>query len=129
MNKIIGFSLAFLYFANYHICNLVHPNDVPKFWDLKVSIYCLIIILALNYNRYIIGVKGLIESVFMSIVINNIIVHYFFGENNYSYSDLIVIPLIITIEYAKHYKINIREYLHSIVRGWDIGYFNNKKEK
>ena len=127
MNKFIGISLVFLYFANYHICNLLHHDNVVKFWDLKVSIYCLIIILALKYNRYIKGIKGLIESVFMAIVINNIIVHYLFGENDYSYSDLIVVPLIITIEYAKHYKVNIREYLYSITRYWNFDYFNNKK--
>lgn len=127
MNKIIGLSLVFLYFANYHICNFVHPNDVPKFWDLKVSIYCLIIILALNYARYIKGILGLIESVFISIIINNLIVHYFFRENNYSYSDLIVIPLIITIEYAKHFKTNFREYLHSITGGGNMDHFDNKK--
>lgn len=129
MNKIIGCSLAFLYFSNYHICNLIHPVDDVKFWDLKVSIYCIIIILGLKYNRYIKGRLGLIESVFISIVINNIIVNYFFDEKYYSYSDLIVIPLIITIEYAKHFKINIREYLHSIIGNWNIDCFNKKKEK
>lgn len=111
MNKIIGCSLIFLYFANYHICNLIHPFDDIKFWDLKVSIYCIIIVLGLNYNRYIKGILGLIESIFISIVINNIIVNYFFNEKYYSFSDLVVIPLILVIEYAKHYKTNFREYL------------------
>lgn len=129
MNKIIGCILVILYFASYHICNIIHPKDDLKFWDLRVSIYCLIFILALNYKRYIKGKLGLIESIFISIVINNIIVNYFFNEKTYSYSDLIVIPLIMTIEYAKHHKVNLREYLHSITRDWNISYFNNKKEK
>lgn len=125
MNKVIGFSLVFLYFANYHICNFIHNDDVAKFWDLKVSIYCIIIILALKYNPYINGRLGLIESVFISIVVNNIIVNYFFGEKFYSYSDLIVIPIIITIEYAKHYKINFREYIHSMFRNSGVDNYNN----
>lgn len=125
MNKIIGCSLVFLYFANYHICNIVHPADDVKFWDLKVSIYCIIIILSLNYNRHIKGILGLIESVFISIVINNIIVNYFFNEKYYSYSDLLVIPMIIIIEYAKHYKTNFREYLRNIYRSNSINSNNN----
>lgn len=125
MNKIIGCSLVFLYFANYHICNIIHPIDDVKFWNLKVSIYCIIIVLALNYNRYIKGRLGLIESVFISIVINNIIVNYFFDEKYYSYSDLIVIPIIIIIEYAKHYKTNFREYINNICRNNSIGSNNN----
>lgn len=126
MNKAIGLLIVFLYFANYHICNLVHHNDVGRFWYLKVSIYCVIIILALKYNSYIKGYLGLFESIFISIVINNIIVNYFFCEKYYSYSDLIVIPLIIIIEYAKHYKVNIREYLRNITRANSMGNFNNK---
>lgn len=125
INKIIGCSLVFLYFANYHICNFMHPFDDIKFWDLKVSIYCVIIILALNYNRYVKGKLGLIESIFISIVINNIIVNYFFNEKYYSYSDLIVIPIIIIIEYAKHYKTNFREYINNIYRNNSINSTNH----
>lgn len=126
MNKIIGCSLVFLYFANYHICNIIHPDDDIKFWNLKISIYCIIIILGLNYNRYIKGKLGLIESVFISIVINNIIVNYFFDEKYYSYSDLVVIPLIIIIEYAKHYKVTFREYLRNIIRNNNLDNYNKK---
>lgn len=125
MNKAIGILIVFLYFANYHICNLAHHSDVARFWDLKVSIYCVIIILALKYNAYLKGRLGLVESVFISIVINNIIVNYFFGERHYSYSDLIVIPMIIAIEYAKHYKTNFREYLRNMHRGDSVDSSNH----
>lgn len=125
MNKAIGILIVFLYFANYHICNLVHPSDVARFWDLKVSIYCVIIILALKYNSYLKGWLGFSESVFISIVINNIIVNYFFGEKYYSYSDLIVIPLILIIEYAKHHKANFREYLHNFFGVGGVDSSNN----
>jgi len=125
MNKFVGIIIIFTYFANYHICNLIYPNDVVGFWDLKVSIYCILIVLSLKYKSINNGVVSLIESVFISIIINNIVVNFFFQERNYSYSDLILIPLIISIEYAKHYKINCREYLRNIIGGHNID--NNNK--
>lgn len=125
INKVIGILIVFLYFANYQICNLAHYNDVAKFWDLKVGIYCVIIILCIKYKPYIKGKLGLFESVFTSIVINNIIVSYFFNENSYSYSDLIVIPTIITIEYAKYYKDNFREYISNMRGGRSVDSSND----
>lgn len=126
MNKIIGFLIVLIYFGNYHICNLFHENDVAKFWDLKVSIYCVLIILSIKYKSYKLGFYGLLESIFISIVINNTIVNYFFNEKYYTYSDLIIVPLIILIEYAKYYKINSREYLHNIIRSDNIDIHNKK---
>ena len=117
MNKIIGCAIIVLYFSSYHISNLIYPSNDLKFWDLRVTLYCVLIVLAIKYNRYIKGIYGLIESVFISIVINNIIVNYFFDEKYYSYADLFVIPMIIVIEYAKYYKDSFREYISNMRRG------------
>ena len=113
MNKILGFLIVTIYFLNYHICNFFHHDDVVKFWDLKVSIYSIIIILAIKYNAYKVGLFGLFESIFISILLSNLISLYFFEEKHYCYSDIFLIPTIIIIEYAKHYKRNLREYLNS----------------
>jgi hypothetical protein len=115
MNKLLGFIIIALYFLNFQICNFLHPYDVVKFWDLKVSIYSIIIILAIKYNAYKVGLFGLLESIFLSIILSNIISLYFFEEKHYSYSDFILIPTIIIIEYAKHYKRNLREYFNSFI--------------
>jgi hypothetical protein len=113
MNKLIGLAIVLLYFLNYHICNFLFPTNVTKFWDLKVCIYSLIIVLAVKYDTYKTGVLGFIESILISIIINNVFSLYFFEDKNYSHSDLVVITLVIIFEYAKHFKRNFRQYFDS----------------
>jgi hypothetical protein len=98
-NKIIGLIIAFLYFANYHICNIIYPTDDQKFWYLKVSIYCLIILLAFEYKKQ----NLLIEKIFLAVIFNNIYVLLFNNETTYSLNDIIFIAWFTAIQYIKHF--------------------------
>jgi hypothetical protein len=99
-NKIIGLIIVFLYFANYHICELIYSNDILKFWHLKVAIYCLIILLAVEYKKQ----DNFIEKVFLAVVFNNIYVLLFKDETGYTMHDIYFIIIFTTLQYIKNTK-------------------------
>jgi hypothetical protein len=98
-NKLIGLIIAFLYFANYHICKLFYNGDVEFFWYLKVSIYCLIILLAIEYKKQ----SNFIEKLFCAIIFNDIYVLLFNNETNYSLNDIFFIAWFTAIQYIKYF--------------------------
>jgi hypothetical protein len=98
-NKIIGLIIAFLYFANYHICNIIYPTDDQKFWYLKVAIYSLIILLAIEYKKQNI----FLEKLFCAIIFNDIYVLLFNNETSYSLNDIYFIAWFTAIQYIKHF--------------------------
>lgn len=100
-NKLIGILIVLLYFANYHICELIYPNDIPMFWKLKVAIYCLIILLAFEYKKQ----NLLIEKIFLAVIFNNIYVLLFNNETNYSLNDIFFIAWFTSIQYIKNLQI------------------------
>ena len=100
MNNWIGAIILFLYFANYHICEFIFPNDIPNFWKLKVAIYCTIILLAFEYKKQ----NNFIEKLFFSIVVNNIYVLLFCNETTYSINDVYFIAIFTAIQYIKNFK-------------------------
>jgi hypothetical protein len=120
-NKLIGILIVLLYFANYHICELIYPNDIPMFWKLKVAIYCLIILLAVEYKK----LDNFIEKVFLAVVFNNIYVLLFKNEYDYTINDIYFILFFTAIQYVKQLYRNYSEY---IFRNLAI-YFNIKKPK
>lgn len=73
MNNWIGAIIVFLYFANYHICELFYANNDLAWFKLKVAIYCVIILLAFEYKKKDI----FIEKLFLAIVFNNLYVLIF----------------------------------------------------
>jgi hypothetical protein len=98
-NKIIGISIVILYFANYHICELIYPNDINCWIKLKVSIYSLIILLAIEYKKQ----NNFIEKLFCAIIFNDIYVLLFNNETTYSLNDIIFIAWFTAIQYIKHF--------------------------
>jgi hypothetical protein len=99
-NKLIGILIVLLYFANYHICELIYPNDIPMFWKLKVAIYCLIILLAVEYKKQ----DNFIEKVFLAVVFNNIYVLLFKDETGYTLHDIYFIIIFTMLQYIKNTK-------------------------
>jgi hypothetical protein len=99
-NKLIGILIVLLYFANYHICELIYPNDIPMFWKLKVAIYCLIILLAVEYKKQ----DNFIEKVFLAVVFNNIYVLLFNNETGYTLHDIYFIIIFTMLQYIKNTK-------------------------
>ena len=101
MNNWIGAIIVFLYFTNYHICKLIYNGDVEYFWHLKVSIYCLIILLAFEYKK-----KNIfIEKLFLAMIANNIIALVFNKETTYSINDVFFIATFTALQYIKSLKI------------------------
>ena len=121
MNSYIGILIIALYFGNYHICELFYANDILKFWHLKVSIYCLIILLAFEYKK----TNNFIEKVFLAVIFNNIYVLLFKNEYDYTINDIYFILFFTAIQYVKQLYRNYSEY---IFRNLAI-YFNIKKPK
>ena len=119
MNKLIGILIVLLYFGNFHICKFLYNGNVNLFWDLKVSIYCLLIYLAFIYQNQ----KTFLEKLFFGIVGNNVYVLLVHKEINYTFNDFALIILFTLLQYATKY---IRE--RYILPYRDIrGDFNNKK--
>lgn len=101
MNNWIGILILTLYFCNFHICKLLYGGDVDFFWHLKVSIYCLIILLTIEYKKKDI----FIEKLFLAMIANNIISLLFNNENTYSINDLYFIATFTAIQYIKRLQI------------------------
>ena len=107
MNNWIGALIVFLYFANYHICELIYSNDILKFWHLKVAIYCIIILLAFEYKKQ----NLFIEKLFIAMIGNNIIALLFNNETTYSINDVFFIATFTALQYIKSLQI-IKKWLN-----------------
>jgi hypothetical protein len=100
-NKLIGILIITLYFTNYLICDFFYATDYYNWFKLKVSIYCLIILLAIEYKKQ----NLLIEKIFLAVIFNNIYVLLFNNETNYSLNDIFFIATFTSIQYIKNLQI------------------------
>jgi hypothetical protein len=98
-NKLIGILIVILYFANYHICELVYPNDNYNWFMLKFSLLSLCLILAIEYKKQ----SNFIEKLFCAIILNDIYVLLFNNETSYSLNDIYFIAWFTAIQYIKHF--------------------------
>jgi hypothetical protein len=99
-NKIIGLIIAVIYFTNYKVCELIYPDGGIEWFKLKVAIYCLIILLAVEYKKQ----DNFIEKVFLAVVFNNIYVLLFKDETGYTMHDIYFIIIFTTLQYIKNTK-------------------------
>lgn len=97
MNKVIGLILVLLYFGGSHIAYHLDGGNVDFFWDIKVSIYSIIIVLAWHYKP----TDSFLEKLFISMVINNIYVLLMNGEHDYSFNDIVFVSFFTALQYAK----------------------------
>lgn len=106
-NKIIGLIIVFLYFLGFHICDYFYPEGGVDFIKLRISIYCLIILLAVEYKKQ----DNFIEKVFLAVVFNNIYVLLFKDETGYTMHDIYFIIIFTTLQYIKNTKL-IKKWLN-----------------
>jgi hypothetical protein len=97
MNSVLGILILIIYFTNFHICNLVFPNDAVNWWYLNLSILSFLIILAVKYKE-----KGsFVEKLFNSMVANNILMLLTKHEQSYSINDIYFIAIFTLAQYLK----------------------------
>lgn len=120
-NNILGFIIILLYFFNFHICELLYNGNVDFFWDLKVSIYSIIILLSFEYKKQ----NLLIEKIFLAVIFNNIYVLLFKNETGYTLNDVYFIAIFTALQYVKQFY---RIYSNDIHRIMAV-YFANKPKK
>lgn len=121
MNNWIGAIIVLIYFANYHICNLVYPLGGLPFVKVKVAIYCIIILLSFEYKKQ----NLLIEKIFLAVIFNNIYVLLFKNETGYTLNDVYFIAIFTALQYVKQFY---RIYSNDIHRIMAV-YFANKPKK
>lgn len=101
MNNWIGAIIATLYFSGFYICDYFYPNGGLNFIKLRVSIYCIIILLAFEYKKKDI----FIEKLFIAMIGNNIIALLFNNETTYSINDVFFIASFTALQYIKNLQI------------------------
>jgi len=99
-NNLIGAIIILIYFANYHICELIYSDDINCWIKLKVSIYCIIILLAFEYKKQ----NNFIEKLFTSVIANNIYLLLFCSETNYTINDIYFIVIFTAFQYITKIK-------------------------
>lgn len=101
MNNYIGILIATLYFANYHICNLVYPDGGVYWLKLKFAFMSICLLLAFEYKKQ----NLLIEKIFLAVILNDIIVLLFNNETTYSINDIFFIATFTELQYIKSLQI------------------------
>lgn len=107
MNNLIGILIATLYFLGFYICDYFYPEGGINFIKLRISIYCVIILLAFEYKKQ----NLFIEKLFLAIVLNNVIALLFNNETTYSINDIFFIATFTAIQYIKSLQI-IKKWLN-----------------
>jgi hypothetical protein len=120
-NKLIGISIVILYFANYHICEFIYPNDINYWIKLKFAFMSICLLLAFEYKKQ----NLLIEKIFLAIIFNDIYVLLFKNETGYTLNDIYFIAIFTAIQYVKQLYRNHSEYLIRIM----AVYLSNKSKK
>lgn len=98
-NKLIVILIIFIYFANYHICEFIYPNDINYWIKLKFAFMSVCLLLAFEYKKQNI----FLEKLFCAIIFNDIYVLLFNNETTYSLNDIIFIAWFTAIQYIKHF--------------------------
>ena len=121
MNNWIGISIAIIYFANYHFCELIFPNDINSWIKLKFALLSICLLLSFEYKKQ----NLLIEKIFLAVIFNNIYVLLFNNETGYTLNDIYFIVIFTSLQYVKQFY---RIYSNRIHRTLAV-YFANKPKK
>lgn len=120
MNRVLGLLIVVLYFTSSYICFHFDNGNVDLYWDYKVAMYSLIILLSWSYKPE----DTVAEMLFTSMVFNNIYVLIFNLERDYSLNDLYFVLTFTALQYAKSKRHIIISYYRQLVI-----VFNNKNKK
>lgn len=121
MNNWIGILIVIIYFANYHICNLVYPNGGVYWLKLKFALLSFCLLLSFEYKKQ----NLLIEKIFLAVIFNNIYVLLFKNETGYTLNDIYFIAIFTALQYVKQF---FRIYGNGIYRTLAV-YFAIKSKK
>ena len=99
-NKYLGLLIMALYFGNYHLSMFFAFGNNDLYWDINISIYCIIILLTIEYKK----LDNFIEKVFLAVVFNNIYVLIFKKEYSYTMHDIYFIIIFTMLQYIKNTK-------------------------
>jgi hypothetical protein len=122
MNNWIGILIAIIYFANYHICELIYPNDINCWIKLKFALLSICLLLSFEYKKQ----NLLIEKIFLAVIFNNIYVLLFKNETDYTLNDVYFIAIFTAIQYVKQFY---RIYSDRIFRTMAVYFFNKPKKQ
>ena len=120
-NKYLGLLIISLYFGNYHLSIFFSFGNNDFYWDINKSIYCLIVLLAIEYKR----LNNLTEKIFLAIVVNNIYVLLFKQEYGYTVNDIYFVASFTAIQYLKQFYKNYSKYVFKKL----ANYFNIKNKE
>lgn len=121
MNNWIGAIIVLIYFANYHICNLVYPDGGVYWLKLKFALLSFCLLLSFEYKKQ----NLLIEKIFIAVIFNNIYVLLFKNETGYTLNDVYFTAIFTALQYGKQFY---RIYSNDIHRIMAV-YFANKPKK
>ena len=121
MNNWIGILIVIIYFANYHICNLVYPDGGVYWLKLKFALLSFCLLLSFEYKKQ----NLLIEKIFLAVIFNNIYILLFKSETGYTLNDIYFIAIFTSLQYVKQF---FRIYGNGIYRTLAV-YFAIKSKK
>jgi hypothetical protein len=109
--KALSFLAVFLFAFGYWICDFVYPDNLLKWWDLRIFIYTIIfgIVFWIGYEL----TEGTIKDIFLVgivFVCGDVMDRYCFNINKFNANDLLLflfaIVYLIYKPYARKTKAN-----------------------
>lgn len=105
VNLILSVIALLLFVFNYEICDIFYFNDIPKWWDLKLNIYAVILAICAYLAQ--LDNKGKIEKfillLFSAFAVSDIIDRVFFDITIRQLNDIISIIIALITSYYKVY--------------------------
>lgn len=95
-----------LFLVNYQICEFFYPNDIKKWWALKINNYA--VVLALTFISYGINTKGILKlilNISAGLMISSVIDKVWFNVREFRYNDIIMIILTICFSVLDYLKV------------------------
>jgi len=89
--RYLAFIAVFLFCAGYLICEVVFPNNLAAWWDLRMLIYTIIISLCFRIGYLI--TRGFTQAVFLVGLVfcgGDILDRYIFDINRFDWNDILL---------------------------------------
>lgn len=102
---ILYISSIILWLSNFTICNYFYHDDVSNWWNLKMAIYNICIVLILFALRYKESIKfKLIINIGIGFILSSVIDRIFFGITDFLNKDYLMIVLTIVFSVYDYNK-------------------------
>ena len=106
MKFYLSLIIVVLFISNYQICELVYPNDLNKWWELRQNIYNVIIAISLYLAQSSTNNKNtqFILNMGIGIAIANCIDRIFFDINYFQINDIYTTLISLALSINKYYN-------------------------